>query len=237
MAESRVNSTKFRLSNIPTGPPTAHQPSHMYTGSNQFSLPDLEQPYSQQVDHISKSDSRQYPVSVVGGFSSQSAESSLNQCTESKFVGAEEDGDAQLSMTWISQPVPESFLVSSVTYMNPSSKARQRAISVPIRNANLGFKGAVNVNSLRSSNRSGPGTSLLSMNGQRPVSGRTHMGTEKLTYSMHLSTQSMPLIKSEKAQSAKNNKLGHLLKRREKSVWRNHSDDQTSSLISAEGIY
>ena len=232
MAESRVKPTKFRLSNLNNTIPQHHnqQCSH-WDGSNQFTV--------QHMEYSDRTEPRHNPVSIVGGFSSQqqAEQSSIRQSQEHDYAGAEEDNDAQLSMTWIAQPVPESFLVSSVTYTAPSSKSRQKMVSKTHKNSNTGFKGAVNVNSLRSTSR-GPGAALLNMSGQRPLSSRT-AGGDRLSYSFQLSTQSMPLIKSDNSKlPTKTNKLGHLLKRRNKksSIWRPHTDD-TTAFMSTHGVY
>ena len=177
------------------------------------------------------------PVSIVASFSSREVErKSGYPSPEDEFGLGEEDSDTRLSMTWITQdqPPPKSFLVSSVTYMTPTSQgiAKKRAVSIPNRTSNLGFKGgAKNTNSLRTRNKIGQGSLLLGMAGQRPLSS-SGAGKKKLSYNtLQLSTQSMPLIKSEQP-SAKTNKLGHLLRRKQRTNdWKAHTN------IKANGVY
>lgn len=205
-------------------------PSGQESSSDQLVLPGRQIP----LEYGHHSEPKPCPVSIVGSFSSLQAEKGRFQSSEDDFVtGGEEDNDAQLSMTWVTQPVPESFLVSSVTYTTPTSKgiAKRRATSIPSKTSSLGFKGgSKNINTLRTTNKGGKGSFMLAVAGQRPLSSGA--GKKKLTYNtLQLSTQSVPLIKSEKA-FAKTNKLGHLLKRKQRSDdWRAHTN------ICANGIY
>ena len=192
-----------------------------------FRLSDLNstiQQHSSSEDR-SKTEAKQYPVPIVTGFSSLQIEPPQNQDSEIEFVGAEEDSDAQLSMTWISRPVPESYLTSSVLYTAPSnthpSIPKQRTMSALSKNSsvsNVGFRGAMNVNNLRSLNRGpGSGATLLAMAGKRTQT-LSRNGTKKLTYGFQLSSHSMPLIKTAEKTSGKTNRLGHLLRRKHRST-------------------
>lgn len=204
-----------------------HHPHHSQTYSQPFQL----QMPTRKVEYSSRDEPRPYPLSVVGSFSTQKLDQSPNHSpAEDNFAGAEEDSDNQLSMTWISQPAPESFLIGTVTYSNVSQRVLKH------RNSSMSFKGAANVNSARSTNR-GASSTLLTIASERPSSG--HNGVERLNHSFPLSTQNniiMPLTKPEKAQT-RTDKLGHLLTRRQKTnEWRTHTND-TISLVSAHGIY
>lgn len=201
-----------------------HSPTHSQTDSVQLQMPAYKMEYS------SRDELRPYPP-VVGNFSTQTLHQSLNHSpVEADFAGVEEDSDNQLSMTWISQPAPESFLIGTVTYTNASQGVSKH------RDSSLSFKGTAYVNSVRSTNRV-PSSTLLAKASQRPSSGQN--GVERQSHSLSLSTQNnliMPLTKSEKAQT-RSNKLGHLLTRKQKSnEWRRHTSD-TISLVSAHGLY
>lgn len=207
-----------------------HQ-SSVPSGSNHLMLPGQRLEFNQP---------KQYPVSVVGGFSSQQAEEPQTQSAEVSSIGAEEDSDDQLSMTWVAQPGVESFLVSSVTYTDPSPHTcsftpRQRTASMPNKNsstAGVGCKGAMSINSLQFTNRA-QGSTVLAMAGQR-TSSRTN--ADKVNHhSFQLSSHSMPLIKSERP-SMKTNRLGHLLRRKHRITAQNTMSCTSDTHVSTRGV-
>ena len=203
-----------------------HQHYHHRHRSPTHSQTQLQMP-AYKVEYSSRDELKPCPP-AVGSFSTQTLNHSP---TEVDFAGAEEDSDNQLSMTWISQPASESFLIGTVTYTNAS----QAGVSKH-RDSSLSFKGAAYVNSVRSTNR-GPSSTLLAMASQRHLSSQN--GVEHLSHSLSLSAQNniiMPLTKPEKAQT-RTNKLGHLLTRRQKSnEWRTHASN-TIGLVNTNGIY
>ena len=224
-----------------------------------FRLSDLQSTSAQQQQHQysslsenrSRTETKQYPVPIITGFSSMQNE---NQASEIEFVGAEEDSDAQLSsMTWVSaKSVPESYLISSVTYPASSNShhsiPKKRMVSSstlsknPSTTSSAGFRGSVNVNPFRSLNRGGlgSGATLLTMAGKKSQTFSRNGATKKLTYGLQLSSHSMPLIKSGEKAVTKTNRLGHLLKRKHRTDadnFRNTPHGEADITISAQGVY
>ena len=125
-------------------------PTRSQTDSIQLQMPVYKMEYS------SRDELRSYSP-VVGSFSTKTLDQSLNHHpAEVDFAGAGEDTDNQLSMTWISRPAPESFLVGTVTYTNASQRVSK------CRDSNQSFKRAANVNSVCSTNKE-PSSTFLAM--------------------------------------------------------------------------
>ncbi len=208
------------------------------------------QQLSSSSEDKSRTETKQYPVPVITGFSSLQNEPTQNQSSEIEFLGAEEDSDAQLSsMTWVSQSVPESYLISSVIYPSPSnihsSIPKQRAVSSTLSKnssavSSAGFKGSMNINPLRSFNSLNRGTTLLAMAGKKSQTFSRNGATKKLTYGFQLSSHSMPLIQSAEKTSTKTNRLGHLLKRKHRTDTaniRSTAGGEADNMISTHGAY
>ena len=153
-------------------------------------------------------------------------------------------------MTWVSQSVPESYLISTVMYPSPSnthpSIPKQRAVSSTVSKnpsavSSTGFRGSMNANPLRSFNSLNRGTTLLAMAGKKSQTfSRNGACTKKLTYGFQLSSHSMPLIKSAEKASTKTNRLGHLLKRKHRTDTaniRNTPCGEAGNTISVHGVY